>query len=389
MGAKFLDQTAAIRAGAKAPISARTVNAPVQRGSTVLMPNAASLYEPGQVSYGRAGLQPHAALIEALCELEGATVARLFPNGVAAMSGAMMALLNAGDDVLVVDCIYDPTRRFCNKVLARFGVTTRYFHPSLSAEEVLALAVPATRMIVLESPGSLTFEIQDVPGIAALARARGILTVIDNTWGAAGLTFKPIGHGVDISVQSLTKYVGGHSDVFMGAALARDAALGQKLDEVVWQMGWGVSPDDAYLMLRGLRTLPTRLERHAASTLDIAAWLQAQPEVMEVICPALPGSRGHALWRRDFLGGNGLLTVVLTPKAQNAVYALLDALRLFGLGFSWGGFESLAIHCDPQLKRRSLDWTYPGPLVRFHVGLEAIDDLKADLRQALDAYAAA
>ena len=388
MGAKFLDQTAAIRAGAKAPISASTVNAPVQRGSTVLMPNAASLYEPGQISYGRAGLQPHAALIEALCELEGATAARLFPNGVAAMSGAMMALLNAGDDVLVVDCIYDPTRRFCNKVLARFGVTTRYFHPSLSAEEVLALAVPATRMIVLESPGSLTFEIQDVPGIAALARARGILTAIDNTWGAAGLTFKPIGHGVDISVQSLTKYVGGHSDVFMGAALARDAALGQKLDEVVWHMGWCVSPDDAYLMLRGLRTLPTRLERHAASTLDIAAWLQAQPEVMEVICPALPGSRGHALWRRDFLGGNGLLTVVLTPKPQNAVYALLDALRLFGLGFSWGGFESLAIHCDPQLKRRSLDWT-PGPLVRFHVGLEAIDDLKADLRQALDAYAAA
>lgn len=389
MGGKFLDHTAAIRAGAEAPISAHTVNAPIQRGSTVLMPNAASLYDPGQVSYGRAGLQPHGALMDALCDLEGAAAARLFPNGVAAMTGAMMALLSAGDDILVVDCIYDPTRRFCNKVLARFGVTTRYFHPSLSAEAVLALAVPETRMIVLESPGSLTFEIQDIPGIATLARARGITTVIDNTWGAAGLTFRPISHGVDISVQSLTKYVGGHSDVFMGAALARDAALGQKLDEAVWQMGWGVSPDDAYLMLRGLRTLPTRLERHAASALDIAAWLQAQPEVTEVICPALPGSPGHALWKRDFLGGNGLLSVILTPKPQKAVHALLDALRLIGLGFSWGGFESLAIHCDPQLQRRSLDWTLPGPLVRFHVGLEAVEDLKADLRQALDAYAAA
>jgi cysteine-S-conjugate beta-lyase len=251
------------------------------------------------------------------------------------------------------------------------------------------VVTPATRMIVLESPGSLTFDIQDVPGIAALARAQGVLTLTDNTYGAAGFAFRPIEHGVDLSIQSLTKYVGGHSDVFMGAALARDAEIGRRLDDGVWQMGWGVSPDDAYLMLRGLRTLPTRLERHAASALDIAAWLQAQPEVTEVICPALPGSRGHALWRRDFRSGNGLLSVVLTPKPQTAVYALLDALTLFGLGFSWGGFESLAIHCDPQLKRRALDWTYPGPLVRLHIGLEGVDDLKADLRHALDVYAAA
>jgi cystathionine beta-lyase len=299
----------------------------------------------------------------------------------------MLALLKAGDEVLAADCIYDPTRRFCSEVLARFGVATRYFHPAASAEEVMALAGPATRLIVLESPGSLTFDLQDVPAIARLARDRGVLTLIDNTW-AAGLLFRPLDHGVDVSVQALTKYVGGHSDVFMGSAATRSAKVARLLDEAVWHMGWSASPDDAYQMLRGIRTLPTRLVRHGESALAIARWLKTQPEVLEVICPGLPGSRGHALWKRDFTGQNGLFSIVLQPKPQAAVYALLDTLQLFGLGFSWGGFESLAIHCDPQLSRRSLDWRYEGPLVRFHVGLEDVEDLKADLRRGLDAYAA-
>lgn len=386
--ATISDETRAIRAGAKVKLDVATVSPPIQRGSTVLMKNAKALYDPGQVSYGRNGLQPHGALREALSELEGAADTHLFPNGVAAITGSMLALLKAGDDVLATDCVYDPTRRFCDKVLARFGVTTRYFHPSLSAAEVLALATPATRLIVLESPGSLTFDLQDVPGIAAAAQARGILTLIDNTWGA-GLLFKPLAHGVDVSVQALTKYIGGHSDVFMGSASVRTPALGRVLEDATWQMGWGTSPDDAYLMLRGLRTLPTRLERHGRSALDIAAWLAEQPEVAQVLCIGLPGAPGHDLWKRDFLGHNGLFSIVLQPKPEAAVHALLDALSLFGLGFSWGGFESLAIHCDPQLGRRALPWTYPGPLVRLHIGLENVDDLKADLRTGLDAYAAA
>jgi cystathionine beta-lyase len=362
-----------------------TVGPPIQRGSTVLMPNARSLYDPAQVSYGRGGLEPQNALMSALAALEGGFGARLFPNGLSATTASLMAVLSAGDDLLVVDSVYAPTRRFCDKVLAKFGVTTRYFDPALEAGQIMALATPKTRAIVLESPGSLTFEIQDVPAIAAAARAAGVLTLIDNTWGA-GLFFKPLEHGVDISIQALTKYVGGHSDCFMGSAAVTDPKLLKMLDDAVWNFGWSVSPDDAYQMLRGLRTLPTRLAQHEANALKIAAWLQAQPEVAQVLCPGLPGDRGHALWTRDFHGQNGLLGLVLQPKPERAVFALLDALHLFGLGFSWGGFESLAIHCDPQFGARKIRPSFAGPLVRLHVGLEDADDLIDDLRQALDAY---
>ena len=382
------DETRLIRSGAEPRPLARTVNPPIQRASTVLLPNAAALYDTDQVSYGRAGLSVRNALCEAIAEMEGAVGARLYPSGLASMTGPMLALLKAGDDILVCEHVYRPTRLFCDRMLRRFGVSVRYFPQTLPAAEVIALARDETRLIVLESPGSLTFEMQDIPSLAALARERGLLTLMDNTWGA-GLLFKPIEHGVDVSAQALTKYVGGHSDVFMGSAAVRDAALLARLEASEHDIGWSVSPEDAYLMLRGLRTLPTRLERHGRSSLQVAAWLARQPEVLEVIHPALPGSRGHDIWRRDFSGACGLFGFVLRPGPEAAVHALLDSLSLFGLGFSWGGHESLAINVDPQRKKGAVLGDYPGPLMRLHIGLEAPEDLIADLRRGLDAFNAA
>ncbi len=377
------EQTRLVRAGAACAPTVRTVMPPIQRGSTVLLDRAADLYDHSRPTYGRAGLAAQTALSEALAEMEGAVGVRLFPSGLAAITGALLALLKGGDHVLVADCVYGPTRRFCDNVLRRFGVTVRYFDPALEAEAVLALAGDKTRVIMLESPGSITFEMQDVPAIARLAQSHGILTVIDNTW-AAGLLFKPLEHGVDVSVQALTKYVGGHSDVFMGSAAAANPAILAQLDRGVWDMGWAVSPDDAYAMLRGLRTLSVRLGRQGASALAIARWLRDQPEVSAVLCPALPGAPGHELWARDFSGANGLLGLVLRPAPEVAVNTFLDALKLFGLGFSWGGFESLAIPCDQQLNVRSFPPALAGPLVRLQIGLEAPADLILDLRAALD-----
>ena len=381
------DETRLIRAGAKQPLKARTVGPAVQKGSTVLLPNAAALYDHSHQTYGREGLSAQRSLEEGLCVLEGASRVFLYPSGLAAATGAMLALLKAGDEALVVDTIYRPTRRFCTQLLRRYGVSVRYYDPLASAEEVMALCTPATRLIVMESPGSLTFELQDAPGIARLARDRGILTLMDNTWGA-GLTFKPLAHGVDVSVQALTKYVGGHSDVFMGSAAVNDPKLAAQLDAGQVHMGWAVTGEDAYQMLRGLRTLPTRMARHEAGGLEVARWLQGRPEVLEVIHPALPGARGHELWKRDFTGACGLFALVLRPAPEPAVHAFLDALQLFGLGFSWGGFESLAIHCHPQLGEREHLAPFDGPLIRLHVGLEAPGDLIDDLAVGLAAFEA-
>jgi cystathionine beta-lyase len=295
---KVSDATRLIRAG-KAPAELlRTVGPPIQKGSTVLLPNAAALYDDRKPTYGRGGLAAQATLISALAELEGAAGVRLFPSGLAAVNAAIMAVVKAGDEVLATDSVYKPVRRFCDRVLGRFGVPVRYFPGDAPAEAVMAMATPATRLILLESPGSLTFEMQDVPAIARLARERGILTLMDNTWGA-GLLFKPLEHGVDLSVQALTKYMGGHSDVFMGSVAAATPALEHALERSVIDFGWSVNPDDAYQMLRGLRTLPTRLARHGASSLTVAAWLAEQPQVAQVLHPALPGAPGHNLWARD------------------------------------------------------------------------------------------
>ena len=366
---------------------ARTVGPPIQRGSTVLMPTAADLYDPSQITYGRQGLATHDALKAALADLEGGCGCELYPSGQAAISGALLAVLRAGDEVLVVDSCYAPTRRVCDKVLSRYGVRVGYYPPRAAPEEILAQAGPSLRLIVLESPGSLTFEMQDVGAVARAARERGVLTMIDNTWGA-GLLFKPLTHGVDISVQSLTKYVCGASDMFMGAACARDPAVARRLADGVLHLGWAVSPDDAYQALRGLRTLAVRLARHGESGLAVAQWLAEQPQVLQVIHPALPSSPDHALWKRDFVGACGLFGFLLHPAPEAAVNALLDALRLFGLGFSWGGFESLAISAGDQLTIRRFDSGLAGPLIRLHVGLEEPADLIADLQAGLDAFAA-
>jgi len=382
------DKTRLIRAGAVPHPLAKTVGPPVQRGSTVLMPSAEALYDHEQTTYGRQGLAAQAALQDALAAMEHAVGVALYPSGLAALTGALLAVLKAGDELLVVDNIYAPTRRFCDHLLQRYGVTDRYFDPRTPPEKLVEGASEGTRMILMESPGSLTLEMQDMTRVADLARARKILTACDNTWGA-GYLFQPLKHGIDLSIQALTKYVGGHSDVFMGSAAARDPALVRKLNDGVLHLGWAVSPDDAYLMLRGLRTLPARLERQGRNSLEVAEWLGMQPEVAAVYHPALPSFPGHDLWKRDFTGTASLFTFALRPGPETAVNAFLDALKLFGLGFSWGGFESLAISVDPQLKQRRFKHAYPGPLVRLHVGLEEPADLIEDLRQALDAYMAA
>ena len=381
------DETRLIRAGAVPGKLAKTVGPPIQKGSTVLMPDAASLYDDdNQLTYGRQGLAAQSALQSALAEMENAAGVALYPSGVAALAGALLAVLKAGDEVLVSDAAYKPTRRLCDQVLKRFGVGVSYFDPAQSPEELVGGAGPAVRLILMESPGSLSFEMQDMARVASLARARGILTAADNTWGA-GYLYKPLDHGLDISIQALTKYVGGHSDTFMGSAAARDPTLVRLLEAGVLHLGWAVPGEDAYQMLRGLRTLPTRLARQGQSGLEVAAWLQGQPPVAEVFHPGLPGDPGHELWKRDYAGACGLFAFALTPGPQSAVDAFLDALKLFGLGFSWGGFESLAIVCDPQLKVRKFRRDYGGPLIRLHIGLENPRDLVADLDAALAVYA--
>ncbi|MFM8375280.1 MAG: cystathionine beta-lyase, partial [Phenylobacterium sp.] len=318
---------------------ARTVNPVIQKGSTVLLPDAAALYDDdAYVTYGRNGLAAHDALKAALCDLEHAVAVELYPSGVAAIAGALLSVLQAGDELLMVDTAYKPTRRFCDRTLSRFGVKTRYYDPSWSTDEIAALFGEQTRAIFLESPGSLSFEMQDLRALSALARARGALSLVDNTWGAGHL-LKPLDLGVDISIQALTKYVGGHSDAFMGSAATRDPGVAARLHAGVVDLGWSVAAEDAYVMLRGLRTLDVRLRRHGEGGLQVATWLSGRPDVARVRHPALPGAPGHDLWARDHTWACGLFALVLRPAPPAATAALLDALDLFGLGFSWGGFE--------------------------------------------------
>ena len=365
-----------------APLRARTVAPPLQRGSTLILPDASSLYATDRPTYGMNSLAVHEALVAGLKALERADHVELFTSGLSAVTGAIMAVVKAGDEVLAVDSVYGPTRRFCDGLLARFGVGVRYFDPSLTPDEVLALAGPNTRLIFLESPGSLTFEMQDVPAIARMAKTRGILTAVDNTW-AAGLLFRPVEHGVDLSIQALTKYVCGHSDLFLGSVATSNPEVAPALEALVRDTGASVSPDDAFQGLRGLRTLDVRLRRHGESGLTVARWVAAHPKVKRVLHPALEGDPGHAIWRRDFTGAAGLFGVVLKPAPQAAVHAMLDRLTLFGLGFSWGGYESLAIPAD--IRRSAKPWRAEGPLIRLNVGLEDPADLIADLEQAFEA----
>jgi len=380
--------TRLIRAGAAEgqDSTVRTVGPSLQRASTVILPDAAALYDESRPTYGMNSMAVHDALRAGLCDLEHASHVELFSSGLSACTGAIMSVVQAGDEILVTDCVYGPTRRFCDGVLKRFGVATRYMPAAASAEEIEAMVTDATRLIVLESPGSVSFEMQDVPAIAAMARRRGVLTMVDNTW-AAGLLFRPLDHEVDLSVQALTKYVCGHSDVFLGSVATASPAVAARLKGFVRDTGGSISPDDAFQAVRGLKTMAVRLERHGASGVKVAQWLTQRPEVARVLHPALPDNPGHALWRRDFSGVCGLFGVVLKPTPDAAAEAFLNRLELFGLGFSWGGYESLAIVCIPQLKRTAEPLGLEGPLIRLHVGLEDPDDLIADLEAGFAAMA--
>ena len=363
------------------------VNPPIYRGSTVLFPSVASLEADDQeFSYGRLGTPTDKALAQAIAELEGGHASVLTPSGLTAIAATLIALASAGDHILVSDSVYRPTRRFCDHVLKRLGVETTYYDPLLGAG-IAALIKANTKVVFTESPGSQSFEVQDIPAIAKAAHAAGALVVLDNTW-ATPLYFKPFAHGADVSIQAATKYIVGHADAMLGAITASEAAW-PAIARAHEDLGLCPGPEDTYLALRGLRSLGVRLERHQASGLELARWLQARPEVARVIHPALPGDQGHALWARDFTGASGLFSIVLKPVSKKAVAAMLDGLALFGMGYSWGGFESLIIPFNPSAYRSATVWKDKGPALRLHVGLEDVGDLKADLDLGFKRLAAA
>ena len=367
------------------------VNPPVWRASTVLFDSLAELEASNAapddgLNYGARGTPSHWALEEALTDLDpGAGGTRLYPTGLAALAIALMTALSAGDHVLITDSAYDPTRLFADRVLARMGISVEYYDPLIGGD-IAALVRPDTRACVVESPGSLTFEVQDIPAIVAVCRAHGVATILDNTW-ATPLLFPSMAMGIDLSMQALTKYVGGHADVLLGSVTA-SPEWWPRLSETSRRFGQYVSPDDCALALRGLRTMALRLRQHEENGLAVARWLQAHPAVERVIHPALPGDPGHALWARDFKGASGLFAFGLHQGTRADTAALIDGLRHFGIGFSWGGYESLILPISPNRVRTVRKLEMPGPLLRVHVGLEDPADLIADLDAGLARYTA-
>lgn len=364
------------------------VNPPVWRASTILYDDVAHLRRAAGSStherlfYGRKGTPTAWSLADALTQLEpGAEGTMLFPSGVAAIACALMAVLKPGDRLLMADSAYDPTRAFCDKILKSYGIETIYYDPLAGVDLIRGFTHGNIRAIFLESPGSLTFEVQDIPAITALARERGIITLLDNTW-ATPFFFPALSHGVDISILACTKYIVGHSDVMLGSVTATPELFPQ-IRQTAYLFGQMVSPDDAWLAARGLRTLGVRLNQHQDSALKIARWLDQQPDVARVLHPALPGCPGHDHWARDFSGSSGLFSFVLKGGDEQARAALIDGLAHFGIGYSWGGFESLALPVDPARYRTATSWQAEGPLVRLQIGLEDPDDLIADLDAGL------
>lgn len=360
------------------------VNPPVVHASTVLFDSVARMKGrtevPARWTYGRRGTPTSEALESAISELEGAVGTVLTPSGASACGMALMALLSAGDHLLMIDSVYAPTRNICDGLLKRFGIETTYFDPLIGAG-IADLIRPTTKAIFLEAPGSLTFEMPDLPAIVTAARAREILTLIDNTW-ATPLYFRPLDHGIDVSIMAATKYVVGHSDALVGTIACGPRAW-KRVKSAHGDLGMFTGPDDMYLALRGLRTMAVRLAHHQRSALAIAEWFQARPEVARVLYPALPSDPGHAIWKRDFAGASGLFGVVMKGGNDEAIAAFLDHLELFGLGYSWGGFESLAIPADPRAVRSAVPWKAEGALLRFQIGLEDTGDLIADLDAGL------
>jgi cystathionine beta-lyase len=383
--------TRLVQGGRRAEWRGRLVNPPVHRGSTILFDSVAEMRaaapEFGKPYYGLHGTPTQWSLAEALTELEpGAAGTMLYPNGLAAVTSALLSVLAAGDELLMTDSVYGPTRRFCDAFLKRYGVTTRYYDP-LAGAGIEELIGDRTRAIFLESPGSLMMEVQDVPAICAVAKGRGIATLLDNTW-ATPLFFPAIETGVDLTILAGTKYVSGHSDVMLGSVTA-NARYYPRLERTSWDLGQSVGPDDAWLCSRGLRTMGVRLRRHEESALRIARWLKDQPQVAAVLHPALPDCPGHEHWARDFKGSSGLFTFALEGGGDEERTRFIEALELFGLGYSWGGYESLAIPVDPERLRTATRPQARGPLVRLQIGLEDPDDLIEDLAAALRIFGAA
>jgi cysteine-S-conjugate beta-lyase len=380
--------TQVVTGGRCAEYTGPVVNPPVWRASTHLYADVAALEaakkpcKTEQFFYGRRGGPTQWALADALTEMEpGAAGTMLYPSGVAAVSCALLSVLNPGDVLLMADSAYDPSRSFAEGFLKRFGVETRFYDPLLGADIAVHFC-DRTRAILLESPGSLTFEVQDIPAICAAAKARGIVTLLDNTW-ATPFFFTALEKGVDIAIMAATKYIVGHSDAMVGSVTA-NAKYFPAVQSMARELGQVLSPDDAYLASRGLRTMAVRLKAHEASALHIAQWLDGRDDVVAVLHPAMPNCPGHAFWKRDFTGSSGLFSFVLRGSKAKAA-ALIDALSLFGIGYSWGGFESLALPVHPEKYRSATDWPIEHAVIRLQIGLEDTDDLIADLTTGFDA----
>ncbi|GAA0754791.1 cystathionine beta-lyase [Ideonella azotifigens] len=371
------------------------VNPPVYHASTFIFNSVAQLLETRrdrasgafeQFTYGREGTPTTRALEDAVTQLEGGYRAVVTSCGLGAICASLTAFLSAGDHLLIIDSLYGPVRQFCDEYLKRFGVEVSYYDPLIGAD-IAHLVQPNTRVIYLESPCSLTFEMTDVPAITRVARARGITTIMDNTW-ATPLCFQPLAHGADVSIHAATKYISGHSDLMLGIAVCNEAAF-IPVKKTASASGYCGGPDDIYMALRGLRTLSLRLQRHQETATTIARWLQRRPEVSRVMYPALPDDPGHAIWRRDFNGASGLFGAVLKPCSEQQFAAMLDHMDLFLMGYSWGGFESLVVPTYPATLRSARPWQEKGPALRLHAGLEDPDDLIRDLERGFARLAAA